>query len=321
LEALHTAEAVVVTRPGAHTVTCVMTDGEENMSSHTAGDVRNVVERMIASGHHIIPRHIVLGLGVGNEAFFRGVFRSMGIPEGCILVVAATAQGVRSGMGSVGAATSSIFDAASFTTAAHTGFTSVSGTVAPGPAPIESAAAGPRPAAPPPTMPPPGIPGGWRPAGFSLRWTGSGWQESEEWSSRWNVLDCVYTIDAPTAGTWIIIGSGREAGWDSPTRDVISRITADFHAQGLGGEIVYVPLEESGTSRYISRAHALIVPNPDGTFEVTALRGGVAIPRPDSTVRLSAHRGQNTAVPQGQDVQFAREDRATGRPAIVIRLG
>lgn len=160
------------------------------------------------------------------------------------------------------------------------------------------------------------MPGGWRPAEFSLRWGKSGWGQAAAWSTHWDVTNRAYALEPPALGTWIVVG--RQDSWNDQTVQVLAQIAADFEAQGTGGELVILPLVDDGRPR-LSRAHALIVPNPDGTFQVTALGGNVTLRMPNHTVHLGGGAAENHAVPRGQNIRLAPQD--AGRPAVVIRLG
>jgi hypothetical protein len=62
----------------ARTFTLIITDGGDNSSGAiTSGHVRAMVADML----EFSTNHILAGMGVGEQADFRKVFRSMGIPD------------------------------------------------------------------------------------------------------------------------------------------------------------------------------------------------------------------------------------------------
>ncbi|MBI4237005.1 MAG: hypothetical protein HY696_01140 [Deltaproteobacteria bacterium] len=100
-------------------ITCLMTDGADNASHGvTAADVRPVVERMLASGHHI-----VAGIGVEDGSTdFRAVFRAMGILDQWIMVLPREEGDIVEGMRDFSRTSSRTVDAASFQQTSMGGF-------------------------------------------------------------------------------------------------------------------------------------------------------------------------------------------------------
>lgn len=94
-----------------------MTDGANNEDG-TAADVKRVVDRLLATGTHLI-----YGLGVEDGSTdFRAVFRSMGILDDFINVLPREEGDIVEGMTQVSRMTSSVVDAESFTRESVTGF-------------------------------------------------------------------------------------------------------------------------------------------------------------------------------------------------------
>lgn len=74
------------------TFTLIITDGGDNASGGiTAAHVAVIVKDML----EFSTNHIVAGMGVGNAAAFRNVFRSMGIPDGWIFTPDSTVDELR----------------------------------------------------------------------------------------------------------------------------------------------------------------------------------------------------------------------------------
>jgi len=72
---------------GVRTFTLIITDGEDNASGEvTADSVRTLVRDML----EFSTNHIVAGMGVGEGAGFRAIFRSMGIPPEWIFTPGST---------------------------------------------------------------------------------------------------------------------------------------------------------------------------------------------------------------------------------------
>jgi hypothetical protein len=67
-----------------------VTDGGNNVYNHTAQEVAAVVGDMLRS-----ERHIIAGMGIGDEAFFKGVFAEMGILPNWVLTPKATGKEIR----------------------------------------------------------------------------------------------------------------------------------------------------------------------------------------------------------------------------------
>lgn len=98
------------------TFTFIMSDGEDS-TGESPDHVRSVITRMIATGHHV-----VVGMGIGNRGNFTSVFRSMGIPENCIVLLEDNEADIIAGMGETAHTTVHTVDVASFTEAATRGF-------------------------------------------------------------------------------------------------------------------------------------------------------------------------------------------------------
>jgi hypothetical protein len=105
------------------TMTFVMTDGADTGSDRTPAEVKSVVDRMFASG-----RHVVAGIGVRDmNTDFPAVFRSMGIPEQWIKVLERNENDIVEGMTHVAKTTHTVSGARSFTQTMVTGFTGMPG--------------------------------------------------------------------------------------------------------------------------------------------------------------------------------------------------
>jgi hypothetical protein len=63
------------------TFTLLLTDGADNAKTATAEDVRVLVTDMLDFARN----HIVAGMGIGKESYFRPIFQGMGIPAEWIL--------------------------------------------------------------------------------------------------------------------------------------------------------------------------------------------------------------------------------------------
>lgn len=75
------------------TRTLIMSDGESNAGTHTAGDVRQVVEDMLAMEKHQV---FFLGVkGYDDSIDFRAIARGMGIPDDKIGVVPSDPRAIR----------------------------------------------------------------------------------------------------------------------------------------------------------------------------------------------------------------------------------
>lgn len=102
-----------------YTMTCIMTDGADMRSTTCKPeDVHRVVERMFASG-----RHIVAGIGVRDGyTDFESVFRSMGIPPQWIMVLERKEGDIVEGMTRFAQSSTSIHNAASYRATTMEGF-------------------------------------------------------------------------------------------------------------------------------------------------------------------------------------------------------
>lgn len=66
------------------------TDGGENVFTNSAQDVATVVGDLLAS-----ERHIVAGMGIGDESYFKPIFAGMGIPPNWVLTPSASGKEIR----------------------------------------------------------------------------------------------------------------------------------------------------------------------------------------------------------------------------------
>ena len=119
LQEVLSAMSVYADTHDVFTLTCILTDGADLHSQRRGpSDVRKVVERMLASG-----QHIVAGLGVRDgQTDFHRVFLEMGIPEQWILVLEREEGDIVSGMTSFAQTSRGIRDRHTFTQTSMGGF-------------------------------------------------------------------------------------------------------------------------------------------------------------------------------------------------------
>jgi hypothetical protein len=74
------------------TFTLILTDAADNASKGaTAQHVQAIVRDMLDFSHN----HIVAGMGIGQEVYFREVFSVMGIPPGWVLTASSSVEDIR----------------------------------------------------------------------------------------------------------------------------------------------------------------------------------------------------------------------------------
>jgi hypothetical protein len=102
-------------------VTAIITDGADLHSrSASAKDVAKVVKDMLAT-----ESHIVIGMGIGNESYFRDIFKQMGIEDKWILTPGNSKSEIRKAFAVVSqSAVRASQGAAGFSKTASAGFTS-----------------------------------------------------------------------------------------------------------------------------------------------------------------------------------------------------
>jgi hypothetical protein len=127
-----------------YSILFLMTDGG-NTGAGSPEQVRQIVERLLAAGNHIIA-----GIGVDDgQTDFRAVFRSMGIPENMIDVWSREEGDIVEGMRHTAHTASLVGDPATFGHTSRTGFSRV-----PPPAPAPATKAPAAPWTPPPVVQP-----------------------------------------------------------------------------------------------------------------------------------------------------------------------
>ncbi|HSA59687.1 MAG TPA: hypothetical protein VLJ37_08390 [bacterium] len=327
LQEVLSAAAVYADRHRDHdvfTMTFVMTDGADQGSRHKGpADVRAVVERMFASG-----RHVVAGIGVRDGyTDFPKIFRSMGIPEQWIMVLERAEGDIVRGMTHVAHTTRTVADAGSFVQASMTGFTGQPG----GPAAPRAPRA--QPAAPATAMPggtsvgnmmgaqlrrdpeeiggvpPQSLP--WEPAPMAHLWDGmdkdSGAVQALPTPLRWNAAVGFHSLSLPSEDLVYVLG--RDGGQNEPAvRERIRKALEVMRKKNLNLRLMYVPIRDRRTASPVSRMHALIGSKGGGLYTITALDGDVTVitgDDPASDIYRQGKKGEKEFLDRGNLVKLS----------------
>jgi hypothetical protein len=335
------------------TMTCILTDGADQGSrSKGPADVKAVVDRMLASG-----RHIVAGIGVRDGMTnFTQIFQSMGIPEQWIMVLEREEGDIVQGMSQVSYTTRGIVDAGTFMGTSRTGFTQqgmrpaspTGGASRARPSEalrnfVRQTVAGIDPNDPfKPRVPdatvmseasavgnmmgatfkrgsaevggvlPQNLP--WEPTSLAYTINEGGALDAVPTPMQWNAAMGFYTLSLPSDDTVYLFG--RDGGQlQEEIRQRILRALRRMREKNRSLRLVYVPLRDKRGSSPISRLHAMIGSLGSKTHTISTLDNHVTIITSDDPSQdryLEGKKGESTFVDSGNLIKLA--------PHVVFRV-
>jgi hypothetical protein len=309
------------------TMTFIMTDGADTGSGRKAEDVRPIVERMFASG-----RHVVAGIGVRDGLTdFPSIFRSMGIPEQWIKVLERAEGDIVKGMTQVAHTTRSVVDAGSFIGTMRTGFTGqpngaapprarhaapAEGTAMPGASSIGNMMGAKLRRDPEEVggLAPASLP--WEPAPMALLWdgTGTGAVQGLPTPIRWDAAHGFHSFALPAEDMVYVFG--RDGAQNDPVvREKLRKVLEVMRSKGQNLRLTFVPIRDRRPNSTISRMHAIVAARGPGLYTITAYDGDVSVITGDEPSTDQYRQGKNnerTFLDRGNRIKFA--------PGVVMRV-
>lgn len=353
LQEVLSAAAVYADRHKDHdilTMTFLMTDGADTGSKTMPEAVKAIVDRMFASG-----RHIVAGIGVRDAGTdFPKVFAGIGIPEQWIQVLEREEGDIVKGMTSAARTTSTVADVTSFTQTSRTGFTGV--------VPPKGAPASPtQPSAPSPRVvihPPKGGPVivdpaaprqermtavqgasaignmmgatmkrddaelgriapsqlAWEPAPMAYYFDETGAMDSMPSPLQWNASAGLYALPLPQKDVLYLFG--RDTGlMQEDVRQRILSLLKSRREKNKNIRLVFIPLRDRREHSPVSRLHAIMGAFGKGAHTAAAVDGDLTVisgDDPSSDRYQQGTKGKPDFVDSGNLIKLA--------PRIVFRV-